>query len=68
MLEEQLNQEVAIFRKKLDLLTVRLTNRFIEGRIKYSNPLDDIDYEKEIQQEIDDIIIYRLMQDMVSEL
>lgn len=42
-------------------LSKRQQERFIEGREKYGNDPSIIDYDEEIQQEQDDIVIYQMM-------
>ena len=53
-----------IFIHQLDQHRERLLARFRAGRKKYKNKLEEIDFPAEIQQEVDDIVIYNLMKDI----
>lgn len=51
-----------MFRAKVkELINKRQYKRFIQGRRKYKNDPTKIDYKKEILEELDDVVIYRAM-------
>ena len=63
MTEEELLEK---FDTKLGELFKKMRERFIEGRKSHgSNDISKIDYEKEIKEEMMDLLIYTTMRDLI---
>jgi len=49
---------------KLDNMRDKMLVRFDTGRAKYHNDIKDINFEKEIEEEMLDLVIYTIMNDI----